>query len=351
MTAPNQPRPHTDIGVPQPVTTTAQPPVPLPAPDTLVGAQAAAMAEARAAMPGLRPTHGRDPLSRPYTLPSRGLWYPEGHRGEVFISPTRGEQEEVLAGMGEGAAASESLRHVVQQVVDFNGITLDQLMLQDWPALLLHLLAYSAGDDRVFLAPVCPKPRGCGKPSNQTRPLGEMECTELRLAAPGEEPTWPLLEEETEEEAELAILREISGEAIGTAEVAVDPAAVVEPFHTTPLKDTGDKITWRYLRMADLTMAEEFAQRVDSTSTKPGTKLNNVLLALHTVTINGNKPGVTGAYSWVKRTASPTLTDLRRQIERRSFGYSMRPRFKCPCGHSFRAELPLDGSLFRGGRP
>jgi hypothetical protein len=250
--------------------------------------------------------------------------------------------------MGDGAAAMESLRHVVQQTVDLNGITLDQLLLQDWPALLLHLLAYSAGDDRVFLAPSCPKPRGCGQASNQTRALGEMECVELRLAAPGEDANWPP-PEETPEDEELAILAEISGEQLGTDEAVVAPTAVAEPFHAE-LK-TGDRIAWRYLRMSDLAMAEEFSQRTGSTQTKPGTKLNNVLLALHIVTINGNKPGLVGAYSWVKRTPSPSLTDLRRQIERRSFGYSMRPRFKCShCGHSFRAELPLDGSLFRGGR-
>jgi len=346
VTAPNQPRPQTTVGEPQPVTSIAPQP-PLPPPDTLVGAQAAAMAQAQAS----QRREGVDPLSRPYVLPSRGLWYPPGHGGMVYISPTRGEQEEVLAGMGEGAAAMESLRHVVQQVVDLNGITLDQVMLQDWPALLLHLLAYSAGDDRVFLAPVCPKPRGCGKPSNQTRPLGEMECVELRLAAQGETPNWPPPAEETEEDEELAILAEISGESVGTSEVLVDPDAVAEPFTTLPLKDTNERITWRYLRMADLALAEEFAARTDSRSTKPGTKLNNVLLALHTVTVNGRKLGLTGTYSWVKRTPSPALTHLRRQIERRSFGYSMRPRFKCHCGHSFRAELPLDGSLFRGGRP
>lgn len=343
MTEPNQPRPHATVGVPQPVTSQ---PMPTPMPDTLLGAQATAMAEARAAAGG----RGSDPLSRPYTLPSRGLWYPPGHRGQVFISPTRGEQEEVLAGMEDGAAAMVSLRHVVGQVVDLNGITLDQLMLEDWPALLLHLLAYSAGDDRVFLAPVCPKPRGCGKASNQTRALGDMECVELRLAAPGESPTWPQPIEETEEDEELAILAEICGDIEGTTEAIVDPSAVVEPFTAEPLKLTGDKVTWRYLRMSDLTIAEDFAQRTDSTSTKPGTKLNNVLLALHTVTLNGSKPGLVGAYSWIKRTPSEALTHYRRQIERRSFGYSMRPRFKCRCGHSFRAELPLDGSLFRGGR-
>ena len=349
MTAPNQPRPQATTGVPQPVTA-LPPPVAAPPPDTLAGVQAAAMVEAQAAIGG--PKIHRDPLSRPYTLPSRGMWYPEGHGGLVYISPTRGEQEEVLAGMGEGAAAMESLRHVVQQCVDLNGLPLDKLLVDDWPALLLHLLAYSAGDDRVFLAPICPKPRGCGRASNQTRPLSEMECVELRPALPGQDATWPPPVEESPEDEELAILAEISGDVVGTTEATVDPASLLEPFDGQPLKETGDRIAWRYLRMADLAMAEEFAQRTGSTQQKPGSKLNNVLLALHVVTLNGNKPGLVGAYSWVKRTPSSALTDLRRQIERRSFGYSMRPRFKCShCSHSFRVELPLDGSLFRGGRP
>jgi len=344
VTAPNQPRPHTSIGVPQPVTATQ----PSAAPQTLVEAQAAEMARAQ---PRREAPVQRDPLSRPYTLPSRGLWYPAGHRGEVYIAPTRGEQEEVLAGMGAGAAAMESLRNVVEQCVDLNGLPLDQLLVDDWPALLLHLLAYSSGDERVFLAPTCPKPRGCGRPSDQTRALDDMECIDLRLAAPDEVPTWPTVEAE-DEDPDLVLLAELSGEhEAGPVTGIVMPGDIEEPFSTGALA-SGDQIAWRYLRMADLRMAEEFAQRTGSGQTKPGSKLNNVLLALHIVTINGNRPGLVGAYSWIKRTPSPTLIHLRREIERRSFGYSMRPRFRCThCGHSFRAELPLDGSLFRSGRP
>jgi len=358
---PNQPRPHADIGSPQPV----QAP---PAPTTLVAAQEAEIArihaesvarmKAVAGMPSHTAGSGhRDPLSRPYRLPSGGLWYPEGHGGMIYIAPTRGEQEEVLAGMGDGASASASLRHVAEQVVDFNGLDLGDLLVLDWPALLMHLLAYSAGDDRVFLAPTCPKPRGCGRPSDQTRALADMECVELRLAMDGES-TWPL---PVPTDPDLAILDEITGGATsGTVEAAATAEEVKEPFFTNPLKPLywngppmadGPVVGWRNLRMRDLTVAEEFASRTGSQQVQAGSKLNNVLLALQIVSIDGARVSLLQAYSWVKQTSSPLLTDLRRQLERRSFGYNMRPHFRCPhCGHSFQAVLPLDGSLFRSRR-
>jgi hypothetical protein len=283
------------------------------------------------------------------------LWYP--HDGTVYISPTRGEQEEMLAGMGDGAAASATLRHIAEQVVDFNGMTIDDLLVLDWPAVCLHLLAYSAGDDRVFMAPTCPKPRGCGKPSDQTRGLSDMECVELRPVLDGGESTWPIPEPA---DPDLAILEEImGGSSTGTVEAFVTADHAQEPFYTEPLKardgrdypGAGARVGWRHLRMKDMTVAEEFAQRTESESVVAGSKLNNVLIALQIVSINGNSTGLLQAYSWVKKTASPILTDLRRQLERRSFGYNMRPRFRCPhCGHSFQAMLPLDGSLFRSGR-
>jgi hypothetical protein len=314
----------------------------------------------RAAAGVQAPSGHRDALSRPYRLPSGGLWYPEGHDGTVFIAPTRGEQEEVLAGMGEGAAASAALKHIAEQVVDWNGMDLGDLLVLDWPAVLLHLLAYSAGDDRVFLAPICPRPRGCGRPSNQTRALSEMELVELRLGLDGDQSTWPIPEPD---DPDLALLEELTGGGAskGVTTATVSPTDATEPFYTDPLKPRdwkgpplpgeGTRIGWRHLRMRDLEVAEEFASRTGSQQVNAGSKLNNVLVALQTVSINGTKTGLLQAYQWVKNCPSPLLTDLRRQLERRSFGYNMRPRFKCPhCGHSFQAALPLDGSLFRSGR-
>jgi hypothetical protein len=364
---PNQPRPETSVGVPQPVGAPDQPAEALPGPTgTLVDAQQAEIAKAHqeslermraaAGVPAPGAASARDPFSRPYVLPSGGLWYPPGHKGTVYISPTRGETEEMLAGMGEGAAASATLRHIAEQVTDFNGIDVGDVLVLDWPALLLNLLAYAAGDDRIFLAPTCPKPRGCGKPSNQTRPLAEMECVELRLAGIDQSSTWPIPEPD---DPDLALLEEITGGNVsGPVEAFVTADDAKEPFYTEPLQarrwsgpplpGQGAVIGWRHLRMRDMEVAEEFAQRTGSESVKVGSKLNNVVLALQIASINGNPTKLLQAYSWVKNTHSPILADLRRQMERRSFGYNMRPRFKCPhCGHSFQAALPLDGSLFR----
>jgi len=361
---PNQPRPQTNVGTPQPMSSLPPATAPPPAPISAAGMEAEAQKAHEASvarMLAARPTMGvqvggRDALSRPYKLPSGGLWYPQGHGGNVFISPTRGEQEEVLAGMGEGAAASAALRNIAEQVVDFNGIGLGDILVLDWPAILLNMLAYAAGDDRVFMAPTCLKPRGCGKASDQTRSLIDMECVELHLAASDADATWPVAEPE---DPDMAILAEIMGKtALGTVKAFVSPDGVEEPFYTEPLKafdgrnypGAGTRIGWRHLRMRDLEIAEEFSQRTGSTQVKAGSKLNNVLLALQIVLLDGNAVEMPQAYSWVKRTPSPILADLRRQLERRSFGYNMRPRFRCPhCGHSFRADLPLDGSLFRGG--
>lgn len=356
---PNQPRPSAEVGVPKPVTVEQLQPSTLLQTQTQDMARAHEESLARMRSAAGHVGGGRDPLSRHYRLPSGGLWYPEGHGGSIFIAPTRGEQEEVLAGMGEGAAASAALRHVAEQVVDFNGIGLPDILVLDWPAVLLHLLAYSAGDDRVFLAPSCPRPRGCGKPSDQTRTLGEMECVELRFAGPGEESTWPVPEPS---DPDLAILEEImGGGTMGTVAAVVSQDGAREPFQTDPLEPlewngpalpgTGDRVSWRHLRMKDMVVAEEFAQRTGSAAVQAGSKLNNILLALQITSVNGNKTGLLQAYAWVKETPSPLLSDLRRQMERRSFSYNMRPRFKCPhCGHSFRTDLPLDGSLFRRGR-
>ena len=102
------------------------------------------------------------------------------------------------------------------------------------------------------------------------------------------------------------------------------------------------------VRIDDLVKAEEFAERMGSTQTQPGSKLHTFLLARHIEGLNGQRMTPTRAYQWVKRQPSPILSAFREQVNARTCGYDTAPRFRCKkCGSSFKVRLPLDGRLFR----
>lgn len=287
---------------------------------------------------------GPDPLGRPYTLPSGGLLY-GAHAGTVIISPMRGEQEEILAGAGEGIAATPALRHVVSQCVDTQGIPYESLELSDWSALLLHVLALSLGQDNIPLYPSCPM---CKVQFDGSRPLSQVPCRVLRRAQPGEEPTWPPANAQTEDE-DLRILREMGldgAEADQSAHQVYVAHSLEEPVDIQLID--GHHLGWRYLRLTDLIQAEDFAERSQSTQTDaPGSALHRFVHARQVATLDGKRVGVLDAMQWVKRTPLPVLSDMRAQMERRSFGYELSPSFRCPNGHSFRQQLPLNGAMFR----
>lgn len=298
--------------------------------------------------PAVGPTGGlssstADPLARPYRLPSGGLHYPNGFDGGVLIAPMRGEQEEIVAGAADSPQGQlAALRHVTSQCIDTKGFPFNELLLNDWTAAMLHFLAMSAGTDVVGLRPVHP---ACGKASNQSRPLTGLPCVTLRLAEPGEEPTWP----PAEIDADLEALREMEGEESGAAvERVLLSADANEPF--TVKLPNGPTIQWRHLRLADLIRAEEYAARTGDAQTTPGSKMHTFILARHIVAIDGKQVGGLEGVTWIRRQPSPVLNGLRADIARREFGYDVTPRFRCPhCGGSFKVRLPLDGSLFRRG--
>ena len=293
--------------------------------------------------PAMKP---RDPLSRPYTLPSGGLLYGEQHNGVVYYSPMRGEQQELLAGAGDGLGATPVLRHVVAQCVDLAGIQYEQLELSDWSALLLHVLALSMGADDIPLYPTC---LTCNVQFDGSRPLSQVPCRVLRRAASGDNETWPPANSLDEDE-DLRILREmgLDGDKKEDAQQVYVTHAMREPIEAQ--LSNGQRVGWRYLRLADLIQAEEFAERSQSTTTSPGTMLNRFINARYIATIDGQRVGVLEAMQWTKQAPMPLLGEFRAQIERRSFGYELSPTFKCPNGHSFRQKLPLNGAMFRGRR-
>jgi hypothetical protein len=249
-----------------------------------------------------------------------------------------------MAGAGDGLSATPALRHVVDQCVDCCGIPYEKLELSDWSALLLHILALSLGEDNIPLFPVCPT---CNTQFDGSRPLSKVPCRVLRRAQAGEAATWPP-ETAQDEDEDLRILREMgvdNSEDQTTHQVFIS-GPLVEP--TEVVLANGQRVGWRYLRLEDLIQAEDFAERSRSlTATQPGSKLHAFIHARQIATIDGKRVGVLEAMQWVKQCPLPLLAELRRAAERRSFGYEFSPSFKCPNGHSFRQQLPLNGVMFR----
>jgi hypothetical protein len=323
-------------------------PGPIPVTPGNVGRRAAATLPPPMAAPAQAPA--RDPLSRPYLLPSRGVYYQAlapGFDGRVVISPMRGEQEETLAGaQGNPQAQVEALRHVTEQCIDTRGVPFNSLLVDDWNAAMLHFLALSAGSDVVGLRPTCPYD-DCKKDQDQSKALTSLGCTVIRLAEPGE-----TVEEKSGDETEAAIIAEIESENEdadgGVRELILTPEDAAEPFTTAPLPIGNQRVTWRYHRLSDLVKAEEFAARTAGNATKPGSPLHSYLMALQIVAIDGQRQATLQAWRWVKQQPSVVLSAWREEMANRAFGYDVVPRFRCKhCGRSFKTRLPLDGSLFR----
>jgi hypothetical protein len=327
----------------------ASPPAGMPG--AAVKALASKMKGGRGAFPGhVAPSApAQDPLSRPYKLPGGTLYYAKvapGFDGTVFIAPTRGEQEIILAGTGDAPTAKlQALRHVMRQVCNTGALDPGELVMEDWVASSLHMLAMSAGHDQLDLRPIHPKP--CGKQFEPDPPvfLTTLPCIIMRAAQPGEEVTWPPA---TDESVEEKVAREMELEKQGAiVERVVTPMTGDEGF--VAVLGDGTRVRWRKLRMKHIEEAEEFAARVqDTEAEKPGAKLNIYLTAQHIEAINDKRVSMVQAITWAKKEPSPYLDELRFAFERMSFGYRMAPRFRCPhCGGSFRQTLPLHGGLFR----
>jgi len=288
----------------------------------------------------------RDPLSRPYVLPSGGTLY-DNHDGTVFLSPMRGEQEELFAGAGDGLSATPVLRDIVRQCSDTRGIPYEQLELSDWTAMLLHIMAASRGTDELPLYPVCPH---CNQQFDGSRTLAQVPCRVLRRGTAGETPTWPPSSTQDADE-DLRILREMGLDGDDVGEESAEQVFVVNGNIEEPVEvvlSNGQHVGWRYLRLVDLVQAQEFAERSQNTDAKTtGAKLNRFIKARSLATVDGQRVGVLQAMRWVQEAPLPLLIEFREEMERRSFGYELSPSFRCPNGHSFRQQLPLDGAMFR----
>lgn len=292
-----------------------------------------------------------DPLSRPYTLPSGGLLYPN-HSGQVLILPMRGEQQEVLAGAGSGVNASPAIRNVISQCVQCNGVAYEDLTMGDWSALLLHILAYSLGTDMIPLFPTC---EVCGQQFDGSRPLSQVPCRVLRRASPGEPVTWPPVEGMDESE-ELKILREMGldqdSDGKPTSAQQVYAASHIEETTEVELSN-GQRIGWRYLRLRDLAQAEDYAERAAASGAQaksPGSLLHSFITARSIATVDGQRVGVFQAMQWVKAAPLFLSKEIEESTERRAFGYELSPTFRCPAGHRFRQQLPLNAAMFRRSR-
>jgi len=293
-----------------------------------------------------------DPLARPYALPSGGLFYHAHNRhSEMLISPTRGMQEQLLAGASDNWQAKlPALRMITEQCMNTGPIPFDELLFNDWLSALFHFMAYSAGSDIIGIRPQ--HTQRCG-PTKVVLHLTELPCTVLRLAEPGEDVTWPVTPVDEEADDLEAVMRELDEEEEserGLRELVVSERDAQEPFVTPPLPHTGDMVTWRFLRVKDIEIAEKFASRM-GTDIEKGSPLHSFLHALHIVEINGRKVSKLEAVRWFQSAASPTLNGLRDQFAARDFGYDITPRVRCHCGSSFRVRLPLDGGIFRRRPP
>jgi hypothetical protein len=291
-----------------------------------------------------------DSLSRPYVLPSRGVHY-DAHDGSMVISPTRGAQEEILAGArGDHTAATAALLNVTQQCFEMHGLPFNGMLLLDWTAAMIHFLALSAGDDTMRFEATH---RVCGKTAPYQIPMTALPCTVLRIADDGERvqlAELPAGEEEALLREMDAAEREAAGEVVSPiTERVLTQDQAQEPFSTQPLPHTGEVVAFRHLRVQDLVNAEQFAATTgDRDANNPQGKLHTFLLASQIVTINGRKVGRLESTQWVRNQPSPVLDKFREEIRAREFGYDVRPRVTCKaCGGPFRAKIPLDGRLFR----
>jgi hypothetical protein len=243
-------------------------------------------------------------------LPSCGWLYPELPDGKISISCLRGEDEELVAGAGEGLAALPVLRDKVKQLVSLGALPYEKLLFSDWIALLFNIFAFSYGSDMAF-SPRCPS---CKRPPPEpyVMDLEKLPCTVLD--------TDPEFKRDT----------------------------FTEPFTTPQLPPWDDTVQWRFLRVEDQIQAEEYYEE-GLAAGKPGDFMRTYSVARHITGINGEPVTLLLAMEWVKTaTTGETLAALRNEFSLREPGYHTSVSLVCPlCSSPFIIHLPEDGSFFR----
>lgn len=268
----------------------------------------------------LKAWQNRDRLTRTVKLPSCGWLYGDKLTdGIVTMSAIRGEDEELIAGAGEGAAAIPVLRDKLEQLTDFHGLPYGELLFSDWLALLFHFFAFSYGQEMAF-RPSCPS------------------CKQ--------QPPAPIIK--TLEELKCLVYDDAEG---------FNKETTREPFTSPPLPPYDDVINFRLLRVKDQIAAEDFLRKSREVG-KRGEVVRTFATAKHIVGINGEEVSFFEALDYVRRGGTgATNLALRQAINEVTPGFDMNMPFVCPlCGFTYNLHLPEDGSFFRdaharSGRP
>lgn len=257
----------------------------------------------------------RDRLTRTIKLPSCGWLYGDKlSDGVVTMSVLRGEDEEVIAGAGEGAAAIPVLRDKLEQLTDLHGLPYNDLLFSDWMALLFHFFAFSYGQEMAF-RPNCPSCR--------------------------QQPHTAIVK--TLEELNCLVYDEAEGFTKETTR---------EPFTTPPLPPYDDVINFRLLRVSDQIATEDFLRKSKEVGRR-GDVVRSFAIARHIVGINGEEVSFFEALDYVRRGGTgATNLALRQAISEVNPGFDMNMPFICPlCGFTYSVHLPEDGSFFRAAHP
>ncbi len=243
-------------------------------------------------------------LSLPVKLPSHGVLY-EGKipDGEVLIYPIRGQQEEILASAGDGGPNTMVvLQHVTQQLVKLPPeFAFQELLVTDWMALLLNILAFSYSSI-VTMTPKCPE---CKTQMQVQKDLKDLDCTYASDLKDGYK----------------------------------------EPFKTEPLPRCGEVITFKMLRLRDMAKISEYESKHRARQGFSGIDPSHTYsLAQHIIMIGdqGNMDDLE-KMRWIRGALAYDLRVLRTEFEKWETGYDVKPTITCAhCGAYFAVPLPLD---------
>lgn len=289
-------------------------------------------------MSGAKFWQRRDRMTRQYKLPSCGWLYQDGQlpEGLATMSSIRGENEEILAGAGEGRQALPVLRNVMEQLVDTGKLPYKDLLFSDWHALLMNLFAFSYGSD-MHLNVRCPH---CKEfpPQPHAIDLANQPCViydDVPEMIQGLEGT------QEEDEGELEETKIL----------------IREPFRTAPLPPYGDIVSFKLLRLKDHIAAESYYEK-GLKAGKPGEFIRSYAMAKQIISIkpkDGPEEEVSlmEAMDYIRHGADgQTLLALRQEFSKVEPGYNMFTTLTCPypkCKASFQIRIPEDGSFFRQG--